>query len=122
MSGTDLLALVALLGTVFTVLWWLQRRTSNASWADAGWALGVGAVTGWRLAGGAGDEVRRGVAAALAGLWALRLGGHLVRRALARRGDAYRRYQAATSPFFPAPARDRACARPPLNDEPETST
>jgi steroid 5-alpha reductase family enzyme len=78
---------VGVLAVAFFLLWLLQRRTANASWADAGWAVGTGAVLAWGLAAGDGDPGRRGLALSLAVIWAARLGGHLVLRALDGRED-----------------------------------
>lgn len=77
-----LLPIAAALTAAFVILWWVQRRTGNASWADAGWAVGIGVIALGLLADGPGDSTRRLLAAVLVGLWSARLGWHLLRRAL----------------------------------------
>jgi steroid 5-alpha reductase family enzyme len=77
----DLPLIVLLLSISFTLLWLWQRYTRNASWADAGWALSVGLVMIWWLQSGEGDTTRRWLAGAVASLWSVRLGLHLLNRA-----------------------------------------
>jgi steroid 5-alpha reductase family enzyme len=56
-------------------LWHLRAR--NAGIVDVGWALGIGGLALYYGIAGSGDPSRRGVVAALAGVWALRLASHL---------------------------------------------
>ena len=59
------------------LLWVAHFPLRNAAIVDAGWAGGlalIAAIYAWR---GPGDELRRGVMAALVGLWGLRLAGYL---------------------------------------------
>lgn len=72
---------VVLLLAAFVCLWGVQRRTDNASWADAGWAAGIGVLSLAVLSGGSGDGARRAVAGALLLLWSGRLSLHLLARA-----------------------------------------
>ncbi|MDA0334923.1 MAG: DUF1295 domain-containing protein [bacterium] len=81
-SLAELPLLLILLTAVFLLLWLLQWRTRNASWADAGWAVSVGTVMGWWLVQGEGDTNRRLLAGLLIALWTARLGLHLLRRAV----------------------------------------
>jgi steroid 5-alpha reductase family enzyme len=76
------------LALFFVGLWAVQRRTGNASWADAGWALAIGAVMLGAFVAGEGDPGRRALAAGLIGFWSLRLGTHLVRRSLSSSEDS----------------------------------
>jgi len=72
--GTGLMALV------FFLAWAWARKCDNYSLVDAVWAYGIG-LTGclWLIAGGGGGA-KHLVAAALLGMWSLRLGWHLQRR------------------------------------------
>ena len=80
LSGTMMLA------------WWYQRARGNAGWVDMFWTLATGAagVLGalWPLADGTAFPLRQAIVAALAALWAIRLGLHLRRRVLTRPEDA----------------------------------
>lgn len=76
--------MIALAGGVFlsavmAAAWWVQRRLRNAGWVDAFWTVGLGAagVTSALLVG---DGPRGLIVAGMIGLWALRLGGHIVNR------------------------------------------
>jgi cyclopropane-fatty-acyl-phospholipid synthase len=73
--------IVTLLTGSFVALWLLQRRTENASWADAGWSLGIGLLSVSQLLAGSGEPMRRALAATLVLLWSVRLTAHLVQRA-----------------------------------------
>lgn len=74
------------------VLWAIQRARGNAGIVDVAWALGT-AVLGVAFAWGAdGDPIRRLLIGLLAGLWGLRLGGHLLRRVAREAEDV--RYRA----------------------------
>ena len=67
---------LAVCGLMFA-LWLLHFPMRNAAIVDAGWAGGlalIAAVYAWR---GSGDETRRWLMAALAGIWGLRLAGYL---------------------------------------------
>ena len=74
------------LAVVMTGAWAVQRATSVSGWIDAIWSFGVGATgAGLSLALGA-PSWRAGVAVALAVVWSLRLGLHIVARTL-KSGD-----------------------------------
>lgn len=67
------------LAIVFTLLWWRQTHTRDATSVDAAWALAVG---GAGLAAALlrdGAPLQRALAGGLAVLWSGRLGWHLVR-------------------------------------------
>ena len=77
---------------VMTSLWLVQRRTSDATLVDAGWAVLVAAqAVGFGLLAD-GAPVRRWTVALVGGLWGGRLAFHLVRRAL-REGEEDGRYR-----------------------------
>jgi steroid 5-alpha reductase family enzyme len=76
--------MILLLATLFlcavmTLAWLVQRRLRNAGWVDAFWTFGLG-ISGAGVALMAGTGQRRFVVAALIGVWALRLGWHIVAR------------------------------------------
>lgn len=74
-------------------LWYLQWRSRNAGIVDVAWAGGV-AVLGvaFAVASDSGDPARRLMIALMAGLWGVRLAGHLARRVRAEAEDG--RYRA----------------------------
>ena len=84
-----------LLVGVMSLAWVIQRATGQGAWVDALWTFGVGAagllVALWPLSAGE-IQFRQGAVAGLVALWSLRLGGHLVERAL--KGAADERYEA----------------------------
>lgn len=66
-----------------SALWLVQRRTGHASIADVGWSFGVGLLSIFFAAFSFdGTVTRRLLVASLAGIWAFRLGGHLLHRVL----------------------------------------
>ncbi|GLS18222.1 membrane protein [Labrys miyagiensis] len=70
--------------------WLVQRRTGKSGWADVAWTMGLGiagAVLALAPLGGTPEPLRQGLVAALALLWALRLGGHILRRTLSSGED-----------------------------------
>ncbi|HSI41280.1 MAG TPA: DUF1295 domain-containing protein [Xanthobacteraceae bacterium] len=74
-----LLAALALCA-IMVAAWLHQRATQNGGWADVYWSFGTGAVgAGLALAIGTAGP-RRLVVAALAVLWGLRLGSHILAR------------------------------------------
>lgn len=83
-----------LLVIVMTLAWVVQHRTGQGAWVDAFWTFGIGLagllVALWPLAPG-DIHFRQGAVAGLIALWSLRLGGHLVERAL--KGAPDERYE-----------------------------
>ena len=74
------LAIVAaVISPVMMVLWEIQRRRTDASLVDAGWAAGIGLGGVLLLVLGDGDVTRRMVAGAMIGVWSLRLTTHMIR-------------------------------------------
>lgn len=76
---------------VMSLAWLVQRRTLQGGWADAFWSLGLGAAgVGVALFPLSGEppHARQLLVAILIGLWGLRLGLHIARRAAAEREDA----------------------------------
>lgn len=65
---------------VMTVLWFVQRRTKNASIVDVAWAGTVGVLGVFFAATSDGDPLRRALAGTMIGLWSLRLTVYLFRR------------------------------------------
>ncbi len=84
------LAAEILTAAVMTGAWTVQRTTGASGWIDAFWTFGagfVGAGLSFGLGAVSGAPLwRAGLAAALAVVWSLRLGWHIVRRTL-RSGD-----------------------------------
>jgi steroid 5-alpha reductase family enzyme len=85
--------------------WLAQRRSGKSGWADVAWTFGLGAV-GAVLAlaplGNAANPSRRGLVATLAVIWALRLGGHILKRTLGGGEDPrYRQLALEWGPAFP---------------------
>jgi len=71
----------------------LQRRLGKASLVDVGWTFGVGVLgVVFCAASPDGNPWRRGVLAALIGIWSLRLGSYVLWRVLTQPED--RRYEA----------------------------
>jgi steroid 5-alpha reductase family enzyme len=97
MRGSDPLFLVltayAAMAVVMVGLWVLQLRVRNASIADVGWCMGLIAVVLWYAAQPVGETERKILVAALAVLYAGRLGLYILfNRVIGRREDArYRR-------------------------------
>lgn len=94
-SVTDLLPVWISAGLfmviVMSTAWWVQIKTGQGGWADAFWSLGTGlAGVGVCLIpfGSDGPATRQIVAALLIGLWGLRLGTHIARRAASESDDA----------------------------------
>ncbi|MGC8475969.1 MAG: DUF1295 domain-containing protein [Acetobacteraceae bacterium] len=80
------LAVTAWLSVAMMGAWAAQRAAGNAGWVDVIWTLALGAAgvgSGLAAAGPRGALV-----AVLAALWALRLGGHILRRTRSGPEDA----------------------------------
>jgi steroid 5-alpha reductase family enzyme len=92
-----LLALVTFMSAVMAAGWAFQRAQANGGWTDVFWTFGTGlaAVLGslWSLTGP--PTPRQYLVAAMAGVWALRLGLYIARRvAGSKEEDArYRRFR-----------------------------
>lgn len=78
--------------TAFWIAYRIYRATGNASVVDAVWSFAMGGVGVLYAILSAGDPVRRGLLAIMAGGWGLRLGLHLVHRIRSEPEDA--RYEA----------------------------
>ena len=87
-----ILTLAAFLAASMAVAWAWQRHANNAGWVDVYWtfATGAAALLGalWPLSGETAQPFRQLLVAALAALWALRLGLHLRTRVRTRPEDA----------------------------------
>ena len=86
--SAPIVALATTLGLSLAMMgaWWVQRATGNAGYVDTVWSFALGAAG---VAGGLSAPGPRGVlVAAMAGLWALRLGGHILRRSRGAPEDA----------------------------------
>ena len=77
----------AVMAVIMTVLWVVQRRTSNAGIVDIAWSFGTGLLAVWFAFGAEGYGPRRLIIAILAGLWGCRLGFFLLRRVLGEAED-----------------------------------
>ena len=62
---------------LMAALWWRQRATKNATSVDAAWAFSLGVLAIAYAVFGDGNPARRAVVAAVAAIWAFRLGGYL---------------------------------------------
>lgn len=75
LSGWGAMALV------MAGLWELQRRRGDAGIVDVAWGMGVGVLAAvYATVSSTGDPIRRGLIAALALIWALRLSCHILLR------------------------------------------
>lgn len=91
---------------VMTAAWLVQKRTGQGGWADAFWTIGLG-VAGAGVAlfplDGVQPAPRQWLAAALIGVWALRLGLHISGRAARESEDPrYARLRLEWGPRFQA--------------------
>ncbi len=84
-------AAALLLVLVMSAAWLVQRRTGQGGWADAFWSFGLG-LSGVGVAlfplDGEPPSARQWLTAVLIGLWGLRLGLHIARRAAHEAEDA----------------------------------
>ncbi len=85
------LALLAWAGTAFAmaILWYGQRRSGNAGIVDVAWSFAT-AVIGCVFALVLGEGPRQWIIAGLAGVWGVRLGGHIWRRVAGERHEDVR--------------------------------
>ncbi len=65
---------------VMALVWEVQRRTRNAGYVDVAWSYLMGAAGLFYALNGSGNVLTRGVLAAMALAWGIRLGTHLVIR------------------------------------------
>ncbi|MDP9131573.1 MAG: DUF1295 domain-containing protein, partial [Nitrospirota bacterium] len=78
---------------LMAVLWMVQRRVRNAAIADVGWCYGLALVVSWYAVSVSGEPARRLLVTVMIGLYAVRLGTHvLIDRVWNRPEDA--RYRA----------------------------
>ena len=79
-AGSAMMAL-CLCGAM-TVAWLVQQRTGKSGLVDSSWTFGVGAIatTGALFPFSAAPSARQILVAALAAVWSIRLGSHIVRR------------------------------------------
>jgi steroid 5-alpha reductase family enzyme len=79
-----LFAVLAGMALVMTAAWLTQRALGNSGWIDVFWTFGTGSAGVLAaLWPGPGLPARRELAAGLMALWALRLGGYILRRVAA---------------------------------------
>jgi steroid 5-alpha reductase family enzyme len=71
---------VAIAAGLQLALWLLQVRIHDASYVDVGWAYGIGILAVVYALLGGGSNPHRVLAAALVGLWSLRLGTYILNR------------------------------------------
>jgi steroid 5-alpha reductase family enzyme len=77
---------------LFIALWWRQCRTANANAVDVGWAAAIGLLAlAFALLGTASVPMRV-IVAVLPVAWAVRLAGHIYRRARHSAEDSRYRY------------------------------
>lgn len=92
MNAVELLGWVwAPAAVLMAIMWEIQRRTENAGLVDVAWTLGVGGSAVLYALLAEGDPTRRVLVAVLAGIWSLRLAGHIFERVWGREEDT--RYQ-----------------------------
>lgn len=80
--GASALAVLALMAMVMAGAWITQRAVNNAGWIDVFWTFGTGAacVLAALWPAPAENETRQFIVAALAAIWALRLGLYIAAR------------------------------------------
>jgi steroid 5-alpha reductase family enzyme len=89
MAAPQLLACGALaMLALFLGAWAVLLRTDNAGWVDVAWGFGMGALAVLFAVLGPGYPFRRALVGVLGGLWGLRLGIYLAKRAADGREDA----------------------------------
>ncbi|MCA9305343.1 MAG: DUF1295 domain-containing protein [Phycisphaerales bacterium] len=79
MTVLEQLAVVAAFSVaLMTALWFVQRRTGDAGIVDVGWSYALAASAIFAGVTGEGNQGQRILIAALAGIWGLRLGTHIL--------------------------------------------
>ncbi len=86
---------------VMLALWLIQLKTRDATPVDVGWSLSLGAAAVFCAVSGPGDVITRTLLAALATIWALRLGGHLLFDRVLQHKPEDGRYAALRAKFSP---------------------
>jgi steroid 5-alpha reductase family enzyme len=89
-----LLLLFALVGcgVLMTLVFWFARRVDNYSVVDVAWAYAFAPIAAGYAAFAGGWPMRRVLLAALAVLWSVRLGSHLLRRVASHHPEEDGRY------------------------------
>lgn len=89
----------ALMAVLMVMLWWIQRRRSDAGIVDVGWAAGIGLLAiGFALLAD-GDPFRRALGGGLAAVWSVRLAAYLLVRVIRLPEDSrYRLLRESWSP------------------------
>jgi steroid 5-alpha reductase family enzyme len=92
---------LAFLSVVMAAAWAVQRAMRNAGWVDVFWTFGTGAA-GAITALSAGLSPRSALAAALALIWALRLGLYILSRThgIPHEDARYARFRTEWGPAF----------------------
>jgi steroid 5-alpha reductase family enzyme len=94
-TGEVLIASAAFVGAYMLALWLVSLLRRDASLVDVAWGPGFAGIAVVAFVAGDGAFARRALVVALALLWGLRLGGHLLRRSWGKPEDF--RYQAMRS-------------------------
>ena len=84
-----------------SAMWLIQWRRRDAGTVDVGWTAGVGLLGIFYALQAGGWAPRRYLAAALIGIWALRLAVYIVKDRIWGHSEEDGRYQQTTSAFFP---------------------
>ncbi len=88
-----LLVATVVLCVLFAGVYWLARRIDNYGIVDVAWSYAFAFVAVVYAALAAGWGVRRGLIAAMVGLWSIRLGTHLYQRVMGHHPEEDGRYQ-----------------------------
>ena len=81
MTAWSLILLATVVGCgAFAVFYLLARRIDNYGIVDVVWSYAFAFLAGFYALGGYGWPVRRALIAAMAGVWSVRLGTHLLLR------------------------------------------
>lgn len=90
-------AMGAALSAIMAIAWRVQQRTGNSGWVDAFWTFGTGGVAALAALAplNGAPSARQMLVAAMAALWSLRLGWHIVGRTKGIEDDPRYRAMAA---------------------------
>lgn len=72
----------ALVALVFTLLWMVSVKQTNAGWVDVGWSFTLVLLVGWYALWVDGVAWRKAFYFAIAAFWGLRLAWHILKRLL----------------------------------------